>query len=233
MKIAKKQKTIRTKIDPEKKYTIDEALSLAIEGATCKFDETIDVAIRLGVDPKQSDQNVRGAIVLPHGLGKSVRVLAFAKGPKEAEATEAGADYIGTDEIVEKIKNGWMDFEAVVATPDMMGAISKIGKILGPRGLMPNPKLGTVSMDIKKAITDCKAGKVEFRTEKAAIVHAPFGKVKFGAQKLKENLVSLLEQVHKLKPASAKGNYVKGLSLSATMGPGVRVDVAEINKMFG
>lgn len=233
MKIAKKQKDIRSKIDPEKRYSIDEALALVLEGATRKFNETVDVAIRLGVDPKQSDQNVRGAVVLPHGLGKTARVLAFAKGAKETEATEAGADYIGTDEIIEKIKNGWLDFEAVVATPDMMGTISKIGKILGPRGLMPNPKLGTVSMDIKKAVKDCKAGKIEFRTDKASIVHASFGKTKFGADKLKDNLKSLLEQIYKLKPSTAKGNYFKSVSFSSTMGPGVGIDVSEITKMFG
>ncbi|MBF0103686.1 MAG: 50S ribosomal protein L1 [Deltaproteobacteria bacterium] len=230
MKITKKQKDIRSKIDRQKKYSIDEALDLVKQGATRKFDETVDVAIRLGIDPKQSDQQVRSSVVLPHGLGKSVRVLAFAKGPKEAEAKEAGADYLGTEEIIEKIKGGWLDFEAVVATPDMMGVVSKVGKILGPRGLMPNPKLGTVSMDIKKAISDCKAGKAEFRNEKAGILQAPFGKISFGTAKLKENLMALLETVQRLKPQTAKGVYIKGISMSSAMGPGLKIDPAELGK---
>lgn len=229
----KKQKQIREKIDSAKKYTIDEALEFIKQGATAKFDETADVAVRLGVDAKQSDQQVRGAVVLPNGLGKSVRVLAFVKGPKEAEAKEAGADYVGADDLVQKIQGGWMDFEAVVATPDMMGVVSKVGKILGPRGLMPNPKLGTVNMDIKKAVNDCKSGKAEFRTEKAGIVHASFGKVSFGPEKLKQNLKAVLETVQKLKPPTAKGVYIKGLSMSSTMGPGVRVDMGEVSKFLG
>lgn len=233
MKVAKKQKTIRSKINSEKKYTLEEAMSFVKTGSTAKFDETIDVAIRLGIDSKQTDQNVRGAVVMPHGMGKSVRVLAFVKGPKEAEAKDAGADYIGTDEIIEKIKGGWLEFDAVVATPDMMGAVSKVGKILGPKGLMPNPKLGTVSMDVKKAISDCKSGKMEFRAEKAGIVHASVGKASFTEEKLKDNLKVLLEAVQKLKPASAKGIYFKGLSMSSTMGPGVRIEVTEIAKLVG
>lgn len=233
MKIAKKQKEIRSKIDPAAKYPMDEALKLVLEGATAQFDETVDAAIRLGVDPKQSDQQVRGAVVLPHGLGKAVRVLAFVKPAKEAEAKEAGADFIGNEETIEKIKNGWLDFEAVVATPDMMATVSKVGKILGPRGLMPNPKMGTVNFDIKKAISDCKSGKVEFRTEKAGIVQAPIGKVSFGPDKLKDNLKSLLETVQKLKPGSAKGVYFRGLSLSSTMGPGVAVDTGEVTRLIG
>ena len=233
MKIAKKQKEIRSKINSEKKYTLDEALKFIKAGATAKFDETVDVAIRLGIDSKQTDQNVRGAVVMPHGMGKTVRVLAFVKGAKEAEAKEAGAEYIGTDDVIEKIKGGWMDFDAVVATPDMMGAVSKVGKILGPRGLMPNPKLGTVSLDIKKAITDCKSGKIEFRSEKAGIIHAAIGKASFGEDKLKDNIKALVEAVQKLKPASAKGIFFKGLSLSSTMGPGVRVDISEVANMVG
>lgn len=233
MKIGKKQKEIRSKIDPEKKYTVDEALQFVKEGATAKFDETVDAAIQLGIDAKQSDQQVRGAIVLPHGLGKSVRVLAFVKGPKEAEAKEAGADYIGGQELADKIQGGWMDFDAVVASPDMMGVVGKIGKVLGPRGLMPNPKLGTVSMDVKKAISDCKSGKAEFRTEKAGIVQAPFGKVSFGSEKLKENLKVLIESVQKMKPQTAKGVYFKSLTISSTMGPGVSLEMGEISKLMG
>lgn len=225
--VGKKQKEIRSKIDREKRYAVADALSLIKEGSKTKFDETVDVAIRLGIDPKQSDQQVRGAVVLPHGLGKSARVLVFAKGPKEAEAKEAGADYVGGDDLAEKIKGGWMDFDAVVATPDMMAVVSKVGKILGPRGLMPNPKLGTVSFDVKKAVSDCKSGKVEFRNEKAGIIHAPVGKASFDVEKLQDNLKAVIETVQKLKPVSAKGVYLKAVSLSSTMGPGVRVDVAE------
>jgi len=227
----KKQKEIRAKIDPTKKYSVDEAMQLVQDGATASYDETVDVSIRLGIDPKQSDQQVRGAVVLPNGLGKKVRVLAMVKPDKEAEATEAGADLIGTDEIIEKIKGGWFDFEAVVATPDMMASVSKIGKVLGPRGLMPNPKLGTVTFDIKKAIQDCKSGKSEFRNEKAGIVQASIGKVSFGAEKLKGNFTALMGTVFKLKPQKAKGTYIKSLSLSSTMGPGVDVDVAEVTKL--
>ncbi|OVE80711.1 50S ribosomal protein L1 [bacterium K02(2017)] len=231
MKIAKKQKDIRAKIDSEKRYTIDEALQLVTEGSTVKFDETVDLAIRLGIDPKQSDQQVRGSVVLPHGIGKTVRVIAFVKDAKEAEAKEAGADFVGGEELVEKIKGGWLDFDAVVATPDMMVMVSKVGKILGPRGLMPNPKLGTVSFDVKKAISDCKSGKVEFRNEKAGVLHAGFGKISFGAEKLKGNLQAVLETIKKLKPQTAKGVYIRNFSLSSSMGPGVRVDVAEIDKI--
>ncbi|MCE9626020.1 MAG: 50S ribosomal protein L1, partial [Deltaproteobacteria bacterium] len=189
-----------------------------------KFDETVEVAIRLGIDAKQTDQLVRGAVPLPHGLGKDVRVVAFAKGGKEKEAKDAGADYVGSDDLIEKIQGGWVDFDKVVATPDMMVAVSKLGKVLGPRGLMPNPKVGTVSMDIAKAVRDLKAGKVEFRNEKAGIVHAPVGKLSFGAEKIKDNILSLIEGVVKAKPSSSKGNYLRGLAISATMSPGIRID---------
>lgn len=228
----KKQKQIRAKLDPEKKYPMAEAFPFVVEGATAKFDETVDAALRLGTDAKQSDQQVRGAVVLPHGLGKKIRVLAFVKPDKEAVAKEAGADLIATDEVVEKIKGGFFDFDVVVATPDMMAAVSKVGKILGPRGLMPNPKLGTVTFDIAKAISDCKAGKAEFRTDKASIIHASFGKVSFGAEKLQANFKALMETVYKLKPQKAKGVYFKNVTISSTMGPGVDVDLAEVNKMF-
>ena len=231
MKVAKKQKEVRAQIKPEKKYSLDQALDFVQKGATAKFDETVDAAIRLGVDAKQSNQQVRGAVVLPHGLGKTVRVLVFAKGEKDKEAREAGADFVGADDVVEKINGGWMDFDAVIATPDMMGLVGKIGKVLGPRGLMPNPKLGTVTFDVKKAIQEVKSGKVEFRTEKAAIIHVPIGKVSFGKVKLQDNLKAILENVRRLKPASAKGIYFKGLSLSSTVGPCVRIDMGEVSKI--
>lgn len=230
MKTGKKQKNLRQDLVDGKKYSIDEALGLVQKSATCKFDETVDVSLRLGVDAKQGDQQVRAAVVLPYGLGgKSKRVLVFAKGPKEAEAKEAGADYVGAEDMVEKINGGWLDFDIAVATPDMMGVVGRVAKILGPRGLMPNPKLGTVSLDVKKAVTESKAGKVEFRTEKAGIVHAPIGKVSFGTDKLKGNLKAVLETVRRLKPHTAKGVYFRGLALSSTMGPGFRVEPSEIN----
>lgn len=220
----KKYKNAATKVDPDKKYTLDEAVKILEGLKSAKFDETVEVAIRLGIDAKQTDQLVRGAVPLPHGLGKDVRVVAFAKGGKEKEAKDAGADYVGSDELIEKIQGGWVDFDKVVATPDMMVAVSKLGKVLGPRGLMPNPKVGTVSMDIAKAVRDLKAGKVEFRNEKAGIVHAPVGKLSFGAEKIKDNILSLIEGVVKAKPSSSKGNYLRGLAISATMSPGIRID---------
>lgn len=231
MKVAKKQKEVRSQIKPEKKYVLDEAFDLVLKGATAKFDETVDVAIRLGIDAKQSNQSVRGAVVLPHGLGKKVRVLVIAKGEKDKEAREAGADHVGADDVVEKINGGWLDFDAVIATPDMMGVVGKIGKVLGPRGLMPNPKLGTVTFDVKKAIQDVKSGKAEFRTDKAGIVHVPFGKVSFGKEQLGNNLKSILETVRRLKPSTSKGIYFRSLSLSCTMGPGVRVDLSKISEI--
>ncbi|EKD51702.1 MAG: 50S ribosomal protein L1 [uncultured bacterium] len=233
MKIPKKQKEIRKKINSEKKYALADAMALVLQGATRKFDETVDVCVRLGIDAKKSDQGIRGSVVLPHGLGKKVRVLALVKGEKETEAKEAGADFVGNTDMIEKIQGGWLDFDSVVATPDMMGVVSKVGKILGPRGLMPNPKLGTVSFDVKKAIQDCKAGKVEFRNEKAGNVHAPFGKISFGAEKLTDNLKVLLETIRKMKPATSKGVYLKNITLSSTMGPGVAVDVNEVSKVAG
>lgn len=231
MKVAKKQKEIRSQIKPEKKYLLEEALELLQKGATAKFDETVDLAVRLGVDAKQSNQQVRSAVVLPHGLGKTKKVLVFAKGEKEKEAKEAGADFVGAEDLIEKINGGWMDFEAAIATPDMMGVVGRVAKVLGPRGLMPNPKLGTVTFEVKKAVQEAKAGKVEFRTDKSGIVHVPVGKVSFGKDKLKDNIKTLLDTVRRLKPATSKGVYFKGLAVSSTMGPGVRVDTGEILKL--
>jgi large subunit ribosomal protein L1 len=211
-------------VNRERRYPLDEALRLVLSTAKAKFDETVEIAIRLGVDPRQADQNVRGTVVLPHGTGKSVRVLVFAKGEKEREATDAGADYAGGDELVKRITDGWLDFDKAIATPDMMGLVGRIGKILGPRGLMPNPKVGTVTFDVGKAVKELKAGKVEYRVEKAGIVHVPIGKASFGAEKLIENAQALLNSIIKAKPAAAKGNYLLGVSLAATMGPGVKVD---------
>lgn len=231
MKLGKKQVEARKQVEAEKRYPIDDALEVVKKTATAKFDETVDVALNLGVDAKQTTQQVRGSVVLPHGLGKAVRVLAFAKGEKENEAKEAGADFVGAEDLIEKINGGWLDFDAVVATPDMMGVVGRVAKILGPRGLMPNPKLGTVTFDLGKAVQDAKAGKVEFRTEKAGVVHCSIGKVSFETAKLKENLKAVLETVRKLKPQSAKGVYFKAAALSATMGPGVKLDQAEVAKV--
>ncbi len=205
---------------------VAEAVKVAVESSYAKFDETVDVAVRLGVDPRHADQMVRGSVVLPNGIGKSVSVLVFAKGEKEKEALDAGADFVGNDDLVEKIKGGWLEFDKVVATPDMMGAVGKIGKILGPRGLMPNAKTGTVTFDVAKAVTELKAGKIEFRVEKAGIVHAPMGKVSFGVEKLVQNISAFLESIVRLKPSTSKGIYLRGIAISTTMGPGVRVDTA-------
>ena len=206
-------------------YSVKEAVDLVKKTATTKFDETIELHVRLGVDPKYADQQVRGAVVLPNGTGKSKKVLAFAKGDKVAEAEAAGADFVGSDELVQKIQGGWLDFDVAVATPDMMGVVGRLGKILGPRGLMPNPKLGTVTMDIAKAISEQKAGKVEYRTDKQGNVHCPIGKASFDEAKLEENYQTLLDTLIKAKPSGAKGQYVKTITLSATMGPGVPVVV--------
>ena len=218
----------KAKVEPVKRYTLKEATEMVVSMTGAKFDETVDAAVRLGVNPAHADQMVRGSVVLPNGLGKSVRVLVFAKGEKEKEALEAGADLVGNDEVIEKIKGGWFEFDRVVATPDMMGAVGKIGKILGPRGLMPNPKVGTVTFEVANAVKELKAGKVEFRVEKAGIVHSPVGKVSFGAEKLQENVQALLETIIKLKPAASKGIYIKSISLSSTMGAGVRIDPLEV-----
>ncbi|MBI4417240.1 MAG: 50S ribosomal protein L1 [Ignavibacteriales bacterium] len=211
-----------------KTYSVAEAVKKIKESATAKFPESVDIAVRLGVDPKKADQAVRGTVALPHGIGKEVRVLVIAKPPKDEEARAAGADHVGFADYIEKIKGGWTDVDVIVATPDSMGELGKLGKILGPRGLMPNPKSGTVTMDVGKAVKEVKAGKIEFRVEKAGILHATIGKANFGAEKLAENVHSFLNTVVRLKPASAKGTYIKSVFLSATMGPSVEIDRNEI-----
>jgi large subunit ribosomal protein L1 len=227
-KHGKKYLESNKKIDPQKEYEIGEAMKLAVDSSYAKFDETIDVAVRLGVDPRHADQMVRGTVILPNGLGKTVKVLVFAKGEKEKEALDAGADFVGNDEMVEKIKGGWFDFDKAVATPDVMGTVGKIGKLLGPRGLMPNAKTGTVTFDIERAVNELKAGKIDFRVDKTGIIHVPMGKVSFGADKLSQNLLAFLDMIIKLKPASTKGIYVKSIAISSTMGPGVRADTTQI-----
>ena len=207
-------------------------MKLLLEIAHAKFDEGVDLAIRLGVDPKKSDQMVRGTVVLPHGTGKKVRVLVFAKGQKEKEASDAGADVVGGEDLIEKISKGWLDFDKAIATPDMMGLVSKLGKILGPRGLMPNPKVGTVTFDLEKAIKEIKAGKVEFRVEKAGVVHVPVGKVSFGFGQLLENTKTLLEVILRAKPPTSKGIYLRTVALSTTMGPGIKVDPLDIRSVL-
>jgi large subunit ribosomal protein L1 len=210
---------------------VNDAVKLAVESSFAKFDETLDIAVRLGVDPRHADQMVRGSVVLPNGLGKTVRVLVFAKGEKEKEASDAGADLVGNDEIVEKIKGGWFEFDKVVATPDMMGAVGKIGKLLGPRGLMPNAKTGTVTFDVARAVRELKAGKIEFRVEKAGIVHAPMGKVSFGVEKLAQNISTFLETILRMKPSSSKGTYLRGVAVSTTMGPGIKIDTSLVKEL--
>ena len=214
--------------DRNKRYPLEEAIPLVKKVGYCNFDETVDIAVRLGVDPKHADQMVRGAVVLPHGTGKSVTVLVLTKGEKEKEAQEAGADFVGLDEYVEKIKNGWFEFDKVVATPDVMNVVGKLGKILGPRGLMPNPKVGTVTFDVAKAVNEIKAGKVEFRVDKAGNIHAPVGKKSFDNDKLAENIKTLISELVRLKPASSKGAYIRGIALSTTMSPGIKVDIASV-----
>jgi len=220
----KKYIAARNAIDPAKRYTFQEAVQLAAGTSFVKFDQTLDIAVRLGVDPRHADQMVRGTVVLPNGLGKTVRVLVFAKGEKVKEALDAGADYAGGDEIVEQIREGWLEFDKTVATPDMMGSVGKIGKVLGPRGLMPNAKLGTVTFDLTRVIKEIKAGKVDFRVEKTGIVHAPMGKVSFGEEKLLENISAFIDTLIRIKPSAAKGTYMKGIAISTTMGPGIQVD---------
>jgi large subunit ribosomal protein L1 len=219
------------KVDRNQRYLLEDTLRLVKETARAKFDETVEMAVRLGVDPRQADQNVRGTVTLPHGMGKTVRVLAFAKGEKEKEAQEAGADFVGSDELIKRISEGWFDFDKTVATPDMMATVGRIGKVLGPRGLMPNPKTGTVTPDIGKAIKEIKAGKLEFRVDKAGIVHVPVGKASFSAEQLIDNAKAVLMSILRAKPASAKGNYVRGVTLSTTMGPGIKVDLSQVRTM--
>lgn len=230
VKRGKKFRAAESKVDREKKYSVQDALKLATEIGFAKFDESVEVSVNLGVDAKQSDQQVRTAVVMPHGVGKNTRVIAFAKGEKAQEAQAAGADYVGAEDLVQKINEGWMDFDKAVATPDMMVAISKVAKILGPRGLMPNPKLGTVTADIAKAVKEQKAGKVEFRTEKSGIVQCMIGKRSFGAQKLKDNFDVFFGALLRLKPPTSKGVYIKKVCISTTMGPGIIVDTSDASK---
>ena len=229
MKRGKKYVEAAKLVDTTKKYDLVEALDLACKTSTTKFDATVEVAFRLGVNPKYADQQVRGALVLPHGTGKSKTVLVFAKGPKIAEAEAAGADFVGGEEYVAKIQGGWTDFDVCVATPDMMGLVGRLGKILGPKGLMPNPKVGTVTMDVTRAVNEIKAGKIEYRTDKAGNVQAPIGKVSFTEEQLLENYITLADTLIKVKPSGAKGQYMKTITMSTTMGPGVKVDVLKAN----
>jgi large subunit ribosomal protein L1 len=228
--MGKKMKAALEKIEMNKVYPLEEALRLVKESSYTKFDESVDLAINLGIDPRKSDQMVKGSVVLPHGIGKKVRVLVFAKGEKEKEAVEAGADIVGAEDLVEKITKGWLDFDKAVATPDIMGLVGKLGKILGPKGLMPNPKLGTVTFDIAKAVKEIKAGKIEYKAEKAGIVHIPIGRVSFDMQKLFDNAMAIVDSILKSKPATSKGRYLKKVSVSSTMGLGIAVDVASLGK---
>jgi large subunit ribosomal protein L1 len=228
MKPGKKRAGALQKPDKSRRYALSEAVSLVKELAFANFDESVDLAVRLGVDPKHADQMVRGAVVLPHGTGKTNRVLVFAKGEKVAEAEQAGADFIGGDDLVAKINDGWLDFDTVIATPDMMGQVGRLGRVLGPRGLMPNPKVGTVTFDVSKAVREAKAGKVEFRAEKAGIVHAQVGKRSFGETELVGNVKSLVGALVKAKPPAAKGIYLRSITLSSTMGPGIKVDPSTV-----
>ena len=214
--------------DGQKKFGIDDAFKTVVGTANAKFDESIDTAIRLGVDPKQGDQQVRGAIALPHGLGKTVRVIVFTKGPKEKEAQAAGADFVGAEDLVQKITDGWLEFDKAIATPDMMATVSKVAKILGPRGLMPNPKVGTVTMNVGEAVASEKKGKLDFRVDKAGIVHAMIGKKSMGEAKLKDNFMALMGSIMKAKPSAAKGIYLRSITLSSTMGPGVKIDANQV-----
>ncbi len=229
-KHGKKYRSALEKIDLSMKHSLADGVRLALGSAFAKFDETVDVAICLGVDPRHSDQMVRGAVALPHGLGKEVRVAAFCKGEKEAEAKAAGADVVGGDDLVEKVKGGWLEFDKAVATPDMMSMVGRVGRILGPRGLMPNAKVGTVTFDVAGAVKELKAGRVDFKVDKAGVLHAPLGKVSFGPEKILENLGALVDTVIRMKPSSAKGTYLKGMAVATTMGPGIKIDTLSIRK---
>src|SRR5437762_7317917 len=230
--MTKREKAARALYEPAKSYPVEDALALVKKFPGAKFDETVDMSLRLGVDPKHADQMVRGAIVLPHGIGKTVRVAVFAKGEKEREAREAGADVVGAEDLVERIQGGWMEFDTAIATPDLMGQVGRLGKVLGPRDLMPNPKLGTVTFDIARAVREAKAGKVEFRVDKAGNVHTPIGKHSFPAPHLVANAMALIEAIVRAKPAAAKGTYLRSLTISTTMGPGVPLDVQAIANLF-
>jgi len=229
----KKYRIAIAKIDRAKKYTFEEAVKLALENAFAKFDETVEVAVVLGVDPRHADQMVRGSVVLPHGTGKVARVLVFAKGDKAKEAQEAGADYVGDEDLIRKIQEeNWLEFDKVIATPDMMGQVSKLGKILGPRGLMPSTKTGTVTFDVAKAVKDVKAGKIDFKVDRAGVVHAPLGKVSFGEKRILENLAAFFEALLKAKPPAAKGQYIRSIALSTTMGPGIKIDINDVRNLL-
>ncbi len=231
-KRGKKYRQSAEKVDRSKRYSFEEAVKLALDCAFANFDETVDLAVRLGVDPRHADQMVRGTVVLPNGVGKKVRVAVFAKGEKEKEATEAGADYVGADDLVEKVQGGWLEFDKAIATPDMMSSVGKLGRILGPRGMMPNAKLGTVTFDVAKAIQEIKAGKIDFKVEKAGIVHAPMGKVSFGPDKLIENIAAFMDTILRLKPPSSKGTYLRSIAISTTMGPGIKVDPSHVKELL-
>ena len=231
-KRGKNYRKVAEEIDKSKMYNLDEGVELALKGDYSKFDESVDIAIRLGVDPRHADQMVRSSVVLPNGTGKEIRVLVFAKGEKEKEALDAGADYAGGDEFVEKIKGGWLEFDRTIATPDMMATVGRIGRILGPRNLMPNAKLGTVTFDVERVVKEVKSGKVDFKVDKAGIIHAMLGKSSFGSQKVKENVLAFLDKIIQLKPSTSKGVYLKSISLSTTMGPGVKVDPLDVRNVI-
>jgi len=231
-KRGKKYSDSKKRINSEGVESFNDAVKVMLDSSFAKFDETVDVAVRLGVDPRHADQMVRGSVVLPHGTGKEMKVLVFAKGEKEKEATDAGADFVGNEDLIEKIRGGWFGFDKAVATPDMMGSVGKLGKLLGPRGLMPNAKTGTVTFDVARAINDLKAGKIDFRAEKAGIVHAPMGKVSFGVDKIVQNMTAFFDTIMRLKPASSKGTYLKGIAISTTMGPGVKIDLALVKDLL-
>ncbi len=230
--VSKRYDAATKKIEAEKQYSVEEALALIKDMPAAKFDESVDLSFRLGVDPKHADQMVRGAVVLPHGIGKTVRVAVFAKGEKEREAREAGADVVGAEDLVERVQGGWMEFDTAVATPDLMGQVGRLGKVLGPRGLMPNPKLGTVTFDVSRAVREAKAGKVEFRVDKAGNIHAPAGKRSFAVADLAANANAIIEAIMRAKPAAAKGTYLRSLTVSTTMGPGVTVDAQRIANQY-
>ncbi|MFC1883921.1 50S ribosomal protein L1 [Thermodesulfobacteriota bacterium] len=228
----KKYKENVQKIDKLKKYDFEEAIHLSLDCSFTKFDETVDLAVRLGVDPRHADQMVRGTVVLPHGVGKDVRVAVFAKGEKEKEAVDAGADFAGSDDLLEKIQGGWLEFDKAIATPDMMGAVGKLGRILGPRGMMPNAKLGTVTFDVGRAVKEIKAGKIDFKVERAGILHAPIGKISFGFDKLMDNMTAFMDTVMRLKPPASKGTYIKSIAVSTTMGPGIKIDPVHVKNLL-
>jgi large subunit ribosomal protein L1 len=230
--VSKRYDASTKKIQAERQYGVEEAMALVKEMPGAKFDETVDLAFRLGVDPKHADQMVRGAVVMPHGIGKSVRVAVFAKGEKEREAREAGADVVGAEDLVERVQGGFMDFDTTVATPDLMGQVGRLGKVLGPRGLMPNPKLGTVTFDVARAVREAKAGKIEFRVDKAGNIHVPLGKKSFTTDKLAANAQAMIDAIMRAKPAAAKGTYLRSLTLSTTMGPGVKLDAQKIGNQY-